>query len=43
VTPSLSRRNFLKAAAVLAAASGLPLEWAEAALAAEAGGTTPDG
>ncbi|MBI2169054.1 MAG: TIGR03767 family metallophosphoesterase [Actinobacteria bacterium] len=42
MTPSLSRRNFLKAAAILAAATGMPLELAEAALAAEPSGTTLD-
>lgn len=42
MTPSLSRRRFLKAAAVLAAAANVPLEVAEAALAAEPSGTTLD-
>lgn len=39
---SVSRRRFLQAAAALAAATGLPLEWAEAALTADPTGTTLD-
>ena len=42
VTPSLSRRDFLKTAAVLAAAAGVTLEVAEAVLAADPTGTTLD-
>jgi metallophosphoesterase (TIGR03767 family) len=38
----LSRRRFLQAAAALAAAAGVPLEWAEAVLAADPSGTTLD-